>query len=514
MTDQTQRQLDAIRATRPTSPDHLWQWIRAYTGVNVARAHVCRKHRPPFDWLRDVFLDRPSMALVLGPRGGGKSFLASIATHLDSRFHPKHGTRILGGSKAQSAQIFSALTQAVIDGKGPAGLSDKGSIRDLLKSEATYLNGSNVSILAASQRSVRGPHVPSLKLDEVDEIDPDLRESAMGMCMEMHGSAPSVVMTSTWHRVGGPMGELLEKGRAGAFPVYESCVFEVLERCPEERSGTGLEKCPECPIVKWCHAERDLNGGLPLAKLSDGHYSIGSLIQKVHATSARTFEADYLCLGPRADGLWFPGFSTATHVSEAAEYDPSLPVCFPIDSGVFTGAVAFQVRPSRDGGPPLVTCFWDYLAEGVPARQAAMQMMAGLAGRVGTKLKVKTDPAGGARNPVGPTVIAEYRAEGLKAEPWPLGSVADALALVESLLTPASGSPRLLIHPRCVRLIQALQHYRRAKRGGQWQDYPEDPQHPHEDLVDALRGGLRAEFPSGFVVKSTAGPVSPNQIMF
>jgi hypothetical protein len=22
-------------------------------------------------------------------------------------------------------------------------------------------------------------------------------------------------------------------------------------------------------------------------------------------------------------------------------------------------------------------------------------------------------------------------------------------------------------------------------------DYPEDPQHPHEDMIDALRGGLR-----------------------
>ena len=73
--------------------------------------------------------------------------------------------------------------------------------------------------MAASPTSVRGPHVPSLKLDEIDEIESDIRESAMGMAMEKHGCRSSVLMTSTWHRVAGPMAELMERGRNGAFPV-------------------------------------------------------------------------------------------------------------------------------------------------------------------------------------------------------------------------------------------------------------------------------------------------------
>ena len=146
--------------------------------------------------------------------------------------------------------------------------------------------------------------------------------------------------------------------------------------------------------------------------------------------------------------------------------------------------------------------FWDYLSENAGARGNAKAIKAGLAGRHGTRLKVTTDPAGGSRTAVGPTVLGEYREEGLKAEGWPLGSVADGLATVEALLSPADGSPRLLIHPRCTRLAVALQNYRRAKRAGQWQDYPEDPQHPHEDLVDALRGGLKAEFPDGLKVQT------------
>jgi len=494
--------LVALRETRPATPDHLWEWVRAFCGVRVARRPVCRDHRPPFDWFRDLWFDRPGQALVLGPRGGGKSFLSGILTHLESRFHPGASTRILGGSRAQSLQVYEALAAAVVGGRGNAG-SDAGALARLGRSEARYHNGSRVAILAASPTSVRGPHVPTLRLDEVDEIPSDLREAAYGMAMARGGLAAAVTMTSTWHRVGGPMSDLIDRGRGGAFPVYASCAFDVLEPCPEARSGpwvggeAGYERCPACPLKPWCHAERDRNGGAPLAKLSDGHYAIESLIQKARGVSRRVFESDYLCRGPRADGVWFTGFDPVRHVTPAAAYDPAFPVHLAIDSGVVTAAVAFQVRPSARGRP-LVTVFLDYLSEGQTAEANARAILGALGDRHGSGRKVSTDPAGGARNPVGPTVLAEYERAGLGGlVRWPAGPVADSLALVESLIAPADGPPCLLVHPGCAPLIAALGAYRRARRGGQWQDYPEDPQHPHEDLVDALRGGLRAEFPDG-----------------
>ena len=100
-------------------------------------------------------------------------------------------------------------------------------------------------------------------------------------------------------------------------------------------------------------------------------------------------------------------------------------------------------------------------------------------------------------------MLAEYRAAGLNADGWPTGSVADGLALIEGLLSPG-GPPLLAIHPGCKHLVTAMANYRRKKRAGQLTDEPEDPQHPHEDLVDSLRGGLRAEFPDG--LKTTQFP--------
>jgi hypothetical protein len=44
----------------------------------------------------------------------------------------------------------------------------------------------------------------------------------------------------------------------------------------------------------------------------------------------------------------------------------------------------------------------------------------------------------------------------------------------------------------------AFQNYvRRQSSSGEWLDEPVDPQHPHEDLMDALRGGVRDRFPEG-----------------
>ena len=383
------------------------------------------------------------------------------------------------------------------------GGSDADVLAEVLRDEARYTNGSRVAILAASSTSVRGPHVASLRLDEVDEIDPDLREASYGMAMARHGLSATVTMTSTWHRVGGPMSDLIDRGQGGEFPVYSWCAFEVLEACPPSRSGpwvggeAGFERCPACPLKPWCHSQRDRNGDVPLAKLSKGHYAIDALVQKIRGVSRRVFESDYLCLGPKADGLWFKEFDAIKNVSPAADYDPALSVHLAIDSGVFTGAVAFQVR-SLPQGRPLVTVFMDYLSEGKTAEVNARAILAKLDNRNGVYRKVSTDPAGGVRNPIGPTVLAEYERAGLRdLIRWPVGPPADSLALVESLVASADAATSLLIHPSCRALTTALQNYRRARRGGQWQDYPEDPQHPHEDLVDALRGGLKVEFPSG-----------------
>lgn len=464
------------------------------SGLSITTNPVCQNHTPPWIAFQEYRRDRPPLALIVGPRGGGKSFLSALDTHLMSLRHPRHETRILGGSKSQSDQILRALRRLVWDHP------DTPDNPKLFRDRAAYPNGSEVEVLAASPTSVRGPHVASLKLDEVDEIDADIRDAAMGMCMNQGGLSASVLMTSTWHRQDGPISELMERSRDGAFPMHTFCAFEVLERCPDSRSGPNLERCGECPLMPWCHQDRDGHPERPpKAKLSSGHYSIDALIQKVRATSRRTFESDYLCLEPRVQGVWFEGFDRAKHVSDRAEYDPTLPVHVAIDTGCYTGVVFFQMTPGHPGKPEEVHVFGELLTQHVTAEKVGEKIIetSNLL-CLGQRHVISADPAGQQNNGTGITILGEYQRAGLdRVQLWPTGHVSDGLALVDSFLQPADGVPRLLIHSRCKNLIDAFQHYKRAKHGSQYLDRPQDPQHPSEDMLDALRGGLKNVYPQG-----------------
>ncbi len=510
---------DVVRDYHPRDADTLWAWIFGYTGVKLSRKPVCEGHSCQMDAMSAMHFDRPERMLTLGARGSGKSFMTAIDTHLCSRFYPRHGTRIMGGAKSQAKQVLSGFNEAILGGRGPYG-TDRDQIAKPGVEKILYKNGSEVEILTASETSVRGPHIPTLRMDEVDEIEPGLQESAYGMVMDKSkglGPKAMVSMTSTWHNLGGPMAALVEEAHSknvekpGSFPFFTFCLFDVLEKCPDSISGENLEYCPACPLMRYCHEDKDRHYGVPKAKRADGHYTIASAIQKINGVSTRVFEADYLCRGPRPDGLWFTEFSDK-NVTEDAEYDPSLPVQFALDTGLRTGGVWFQVHQVLNGNQwdIRVSVFADYYAEhltpeqhldgfpggdGKPPIEGIKPKAARLCN--GRFDKRWTDPAGNQRNAIGTVALGEWQKAGMSFVCWPATSVKDGLALVENLLHSADGTIRLVIHPRCRHLIQAFQTYRRRQLKGVYMDEPEEPQHPQENLMDALRGGLVGNFPDG-----------------
>jgi phage terminase large subunit-like protein len=196
-------------------------------------------------------------------------------------------------------------------------------------------------------------------------------------------------------------------------------------------------------------------------------------------------------------GTWFQRFDAAKHVSETAEYHPRYPVHLAIDCGVsrHVGAVSFQVQ---EEGPRdhRVTVFADYHGEGLYSEEAARAILARTGelpclGRVDT---VRLDPAASASTGIGPSAHGEYeRVFGQRVlARWPVHLVTDGLDQLEVLLDRGL----LVIHPRCTALKAAFLNYaRRRTAHGDWLDEPADPQHPHEDVMDALRGGVRDRFP-------------------
>jgi PBSX family phage terminase large subunit len=197
------------------------------------------------------------------------------------------------------------------------------------------------------------------------------------------------------------------------------------------------------------------------------------------------------------EGAWFETFDPSTHVRDTAEFDPRFNVHLSVDTGVHTGAVLWQVKGSGD--ETTLTVFADYYSERMPAYENAQAILKLLKDRCGGRFDVgRLDPSGNSQLGFGSmTVESEFLRAGLRLQPWPKfpGSRGAGLTILESFV--ATEPTRLAVHPRCLNLIDALANYKRAKRRNQYIDEPEDPQHPYEESIDALRSGLLDKFPEG-----------------
>ena len=157
-----------------------------------------------------------------------------------------------------------------------------------------------------------------------------------------------------------------------------------------------------------------------------------------------------------------------------------------VDAGRL-GAAAGGPAGAEHGLRSVVTVFGDFHAEGLYSEAAARAIVAHgstLPGCGGRADRVRLDPASSARTGIGPTAYAEFErvfGAGTLGR-WPSHRVHDGLDQLEVLLDQGC----LLLHPRCRDLKAAFQNYaRRRTPGGDWLDEPADPQHPHEDLMDA-----------------------------
>lgn len=203
-----------------------------------------------------------------------------------------------------------------------------------------------------------------------------------------------------------------------------------------------------------------------------------------------------------SEAAWFgPIFDPNRHVTLAAEFDPRFPARLAIDAGVsrHTAAVLFQVR-EVDQYRSRVNVFGEFYSVDAISSDNAMAIHSVMLERCGEIERARCDPAATAQTGIGVAAFVEYhKVFGRAFECWPMHRVVDGLEMVELLLGPKNRDADLIIHPRCRGLIGAFDGYERQERNGEFLDVPKDPNHPHEDFMDALRGGVRDAFPDGFI---------------
>ena len=136
------------------------------------------------------FFEEAQDSICWANRSGGKTFNGALVTWLDSMFKAGCETKILGGSGEQSLRMYEHILsfitppfQHLVEGES-------------LRTRTHLVNGSNIQILTASPKSVRGPHPQKLKLDEVDEFEDRIYEAALLIPKSARGSGPASRFTA------------------------------------------------------------------------------------------------------------------------------------------------------------------------------------------------------------------------------------------------------------------------------------------------------------------------------
>lgn len=209
----------------PQTDEELFWWVRATWGVIIPRHAVCPGHVAPFKAFADAFFARYPVCIWKASRGfGGKTQLLSILGMSELVALGAFVT-ILGGSGAQSLRVHETMTEAWYHPGAPKMMLAK----EPTKFDTLLTNGGKARTLMASTASVRGPHPQRMRLDEIDEMDMNVLESAQGQPMRKKNQdgirlETNTVMSSTHQYPDGTMTAILKRAQEEGWPVYEWCV--------------------------------------------------------------------------------------------------------------------------------------------------------------------------------------------------------------------------------------------------------------------------------------------------
>lgn len=229
----------AFSLPRPKDDDELHEAVVKYFGINIPRNSVCKDHRAPFDAFADAFFARSVVSVWKASRGfGGKSLLLALLGLCESVFLGAK-CNILGGSGEQSQRVLNYINgeempeafwgcenapiHLVVGGvESETPDNAKGITKKMIK----LTNGGYLKALMASSRSVRGPHPQRLRMDEADEMELAILDSALGQPMARLGIDEQTVISSTHQYSNGTMTEMLKRASQNGWPVFEWCYKE------------------------------------------------------------------------------------------------------------------------------------------------------------------------------------------------------------------------------------------------------------------------------------------------
>lgn len=224
---------DANKPRQPSrikTDDELWDAVYDQTGIMIPRKKVCADHVAPFTAFADAYFARYRNIVWLASRGfGGKSVLLATLAFMEG-IEFGAAVSLLGGSGEQSQRVHGYMTGEDTNLPntfwGHYGAPRHLLLDDPTKRETRLTNGGRISVLQASQRSVRGPHPQKLLLDECDEMDWNIFNSATGQVIGTRGIKAQTVMSSTHQYANGTFTKILQMAARKNWKIHRWCFKE------------------------------------------------------------------------------------------------------------------------------------------------------------------------------------------------------------------------------------------------------------------------------------------------
>lgn len=212
----------------PRDDDELYQLVQALWGVTIPRDKHCQNHNAPFDAFATAFFAREPQLLVRGSRGlSGKTALMSCLG-LTQAVVWGADNNIVGGSEQQAINALDHMKRYWEHDGSPDYM-----LRSNNTQKMTLTNNAVINPLTASQKSVRGPHPARLLLDEIDEMDHEILESAKGQPMPQKNwlgiTIPQqTIMVSTLQYADGTMMQEMARFEEEGLPIMEWCYKDTM----------------------------------------------------------------------------------------------------------------------------------------------------------------------------------------------------------------------------------------------------------------------------------------------
>ncbi len=452
------RLLAELAHRRPENDDQLHAWVQRVLGFRIARTAVCPEHQAPFQFLADLYFRRVRRAIGLGPRGGGKTTMVSILEWLRACGEKTHIFHA-GGVEEQAKRGYSYVKDYV------AMPHNAGLVTDSLMSATRWANGSQIEIHAATLAQLSGGH-PDVKVaDEVEQWGAAELQQFYGMGT---GEGTQEVFISTRDQAMGLMQKLLDEAPQRHLTVYQWCIWETKSGCPE---------CLQAACDLWPACEGKY-------RHSSGHRSRQNIADKYLSVDADTWEAQYLCKRPGRQGLCFPDFVSEpgdpqhSNVTEAAEFDPTLPVEVWCDDNTAQPRACLLVQQDTT---ERLRVFDEYYLPGRLQAQSVQDIMQRLQARGKfPERAIVPDEALELK-------IAWHDKDVDTASPKAYRR-SQGLAITARFIRSTAGLRQLLIHPRCTNTIHSLRIAHRKKIGPDL--YDEEPmKHAEDHCQDACMYG-------------------------